>query len=124
MSGQIQYGRAQEATSPETGRTGVPPASDACHHRASVRFGRRRTDQVGHLLLSTDWLTFQGRVDLHVSWTDIATVQQAGDDLIVSLHDSRRLLRFCCAGSEDAARAAAIGRHLADLAHVDPVQAV
>src|SRR5687768_8622957 len=109
VSGQIQYGRAEGATSPETPVTALPPAPDACHHRAPVRFGRRRTDQVGHLLMSTDWLTFQGRVDLHVPWTDIATVQQAGDDLVVSLHDSRRLLRFCCAGPEDAARAAAVG---------------
>jgi hypothetical protein len=74
--------------------------------------------------MSTDWLKFQGRVDLHVSWGEVASVQQAGDDLIVSLHETRRQLRFCCAGAEDAARATAVGRHLAELAHADPVQTV
>jgi hypothetical protein len=125
VSGQIQYGRADDATSPETRAiTGPPLAPEACHHRLAVRFGRRKTDQVGHLVMSTNWLQFQGRVDLHVSWAEIATVQQAGDDLIVSLHDTRRLLRFCCAGPGEAAHATAVGRQLAALAHADPVQTV
>ena len=124
MSGQIQYGRADGATLPETPALAGPPTPDACHHRLPVRFGRRKTDQVGHLVMSTGWLKFQGRVDLHVAWAEIAHVQQAGDDLVVALHDTRRLLRFCCAGGEEASRAAAVARHLADLAHADPVQTV
>jgi hypothetical protein len=123
VSGQIQYGRIDDATSAET-RAAARSAPESCHHRIAVRFGRRKTDQVGHLVMSTDWLKFQGRVDLQVSWGEIATVQQAGEDLIVALHDTPRVLRFCCAGPEEAARATVVGRHLAELAHADPVQAV
>ena len=97
---------------------------DDCHLSTPVRFGRRKTDQFGHLVLSTAWLTFQGRVDLSVSWAEVAEVQQAEDHVIVALHQTRRLLRFCCGGRDEAARAAVVARHLAAIAHADPFQTV
>jgi hypothetical protein len=102
----------------------VPAAPEACHFVTPVRFGRRKTDQVGHLVMSTSWLKFQGRVDLSVSWADVERVENSGVDVIVSLHDTRRLLRFCCAADEEAARGSTVARHLAAIAQSDPLQAV
>jgi hypothetical protein len=96
---------------------------DPCHLATPVRFGRRRTDQVGHLVFTSNWLRFRGTVDVAVSWTDVASVAQAGRDLVVSLHGTRRILRFICHNESEATRARATAGHLTALAHSDPLQA-
>jgi len=73
--------------------------------------------------MTTAWLKFQGTVDVSVSWGEIESVQHAGWDVIVFLHGTRRHLRFCCFGDEEALRGAAIARQLADV-QSDPFQTV
>ncbi len=86
---------------------------DVCHFATPVRFGRRRADQVGHLSLTSGWLKFRGAVDLSVAWTEVAAVQRAGCEIIISLDDSKRVLRFSCHSLEEAARASVLAQHLA-----------
>jgi hypothetical protein len=102
----------------------TPTAPEECHFVTPVRFGRRKTDQAGHLVMTTSWLKFQGRVDLSVSWADVSGVQHEKDSVVVALHDTRRVLRFCCGGDDEAARGATVARHLAEIAHSDPYQRV
>ena len=85
---------------------------DVCHFVTPVRFGRRRSDQFGHLSLTSGWLKFRGALDMSVAWTEIAGVQRAGRDLIVSLQDSKRVLRFSCHAISEAARAGVLAQHL------------
>jgi hypothetical protein len=68
---------------------------DVCHFVAPVRFGRRRSDQFGHLSLTSGWLKFRG-----------------ARDIIVSLHDSKRVLRFSCNTASEAARAGVLAQRL------------
>lgn len=89
------------------------PPNDRCHFVTPVRFGRRRGDQIGHLELTTGWVKFHGALDLSVVWTEVADVERDGHDIIVSLVDSRRVLRFCCHALEEAAHGAVVARHLA-----------
>jgi hypothetical protein len=84
-----------------------------------VRFGRRRTDQVGHLQLTTLWLKFHGALDVGISWTEITAVEQRGREIVVSLHGTRRTLRFWCQSDEDASRGFIVANHLASLAQAD-----
>ena len=123
MSGQIQYGRAEVPNSLQTPAT-PPVAPDDCHLVMPVRFGRRKSDQVGHLVITTSWLKFRGTVDVSVSWTEVADIQPAESDVVVSLHDSPRHLRFCCRDAEEATRGATIARHLAEIARSAPFQTV
>jgi hypothetical protein len=123
MNGQIQYDHGSALTSEPTpapisetsSRLGTYPhePGDPCHFATRVRFGRRRNDQVGHLELTSGRLKFHGALDLSVVWTEIATVERDGRDIVVSLIDSRRVLRFSCPALEDAARGAVVARHLA-----------
>lgn len=122
MSGQIQYGSAEAATSLETPRRERP--EDHVHFTTPVRFGRRRTDQVGQLVLTSNWLRFRGTVELSIAWSEIARVEQAGPDIIVSLQGSSRTLRFSCQASDEADRGAIIASHLAGLAQSEPYQAL
>ena len=89
------------------------PPDDRCHFVTPVRFGRRRSGQIGHLELTSGWMTFRGALDLSVVWTEVAGVQRDGRDIVVSLVDSRRVLRFRCRALEEAARGAVVARHLA-----------
>jgi hypothetical protein len=91
---------------------------DQCHFVAAVRFGRRRADQFGHLLLTSGWLKFRGTLDLSVTWSEIADVQRAVREIVVSLHDRRRLLRFSCHSAVEAASGALIAQQLAQSARV------
>ena len=86
---------------------------DLCHFVTAVRFGRRRADQFGHLSLTSGWLKFRGALDLSVAWTEVADVQRSGCEIIVSLHDSKRVFRFSCHSVGEAARAGVLARHLA-----------
>lgn len=89
------------------------PPDDRCHFVTPVRFGRRRNDQIGHLELTSGWVTFRGALDLSVVWTEVAGVERDGREIALSLVDSRRVLRFRCHALEEAARAAVVARHLA-----------
>jgi hypothetical protein len=94
--------------------TSVEPLApgDVCHFVTPVRFGRRRADQFGHLSLTSGWLKFRGALDISVAWTEIADVQRAGRDIIVSLHDRKRVLRFSCNAISEAAQAGVLAQHL------------
>ena len=92
---------------------------DVCHFRAAVRFGRRRSDQFGHLLLTSGWVKYRGTIEVSTAWSEVATVERAGVDVIVALQNSRRLLRFCFKDIEEAARAGVIAEHLVLLARAD-----
>ena len=85
---------------------------DECHFVTPVRFGRRRADQYGHLVLTSGWLKFRGTIDVSVAWGEVADVQRARRELVVSLRDSRRLLRFSCHSEAEAIRGALIAQHL------------
>ena len=88
------------------------PAGERCHFATPVRFGRRRSDQIGHVELTSSWLKFHGALDVSVVWSEVSSVDRDGRDILVSLLDSRRVLRFCCHSAEEAARGASVARHL------------
>lgn len=88
------------------------PCDDVCHFLAAVRFGRRRSDLQGQLLLTRDWLKFSGASDLSVAWTQVDEVQRAGPDLVVTLDDRGRGYRFSFRTAEEAARAGVLAAHL------------
>jgi hypothetical protein len=74
--------------------------------------------------MTTSRLKFQGTVDVNVPWTDVADIQHAECDVVVSLRDNHRLLRFCCRDADEALRAITIARHRADVAHSAPFETV
>ena len=86
---------------------------DTCHYVSPVRFGRRRADQYGHLVLTGGWLKFRGTLDVSVSWSEVARVERMSREIVVSLEDSRRLLRFSCHSEAEAARGVLLAKHLA-----------
>lgn len=120
MSGQIQYGSAPFPTSVQT--LGENRSEEECHFTAPVRFGRRKTDQVGHLLFTSGWLKFHGTVDISVAWAEVSRVDHHDGFMIVSLHGTRRTLCFLCQTEEDAARGSVVATHLAALAQSEPYQ--
>src|SRR6266576_1487156 len=85
---------------------------DECHYVTPVRFGRRRSDQYGHLVLTSGWLKFRGSLDLSVTWSEVAEVQRSAREVVVSLQDSRRLLRFSCHSEAEAACGVVLAQHL------------
>jgi hypothetical protein len=91
------------------------PQGDVCHFVTPVRFGRRRADQFGHLELTTGYLRFHGALDVSVVWRAIGGVQRHGRDIVVSLADSRRVLRFSCHALSEAARGAVVATYLANV---------
>lgn len=95
---------------------------DVCHFVTPVRFGRRRSDQFGHLSLTSGWLKFRGALDISLAWTEIADVQRAGRDLIVSLNNSKRTLRFSCNEINEAARAGVLAQHLITVSGSGPTE--
>ena len=97
------------------------PPGDTCHFVSPVRFGRRRADQFGHLLLTSGWLKFRGAVDVSVAWGEIGSARRDGRDFVVALHDSRRVLRFSCHSHTEAAVGAVIAEHLARVARSEAV---
>ena len=89
---------------------------DQCHYVTPVRFGRRRNDQYGHLVMTGGWLKFRGTLDLSISWSEVADVQRAFREVVVFLQDSRRLLRFSCHSEAEAACGVVLAQHLAQSA--------
>jgi hypothetical protein len=92
--------------------TGAMTPGAVGHFQAPVRLGRRRSDQLGELMMTPDQLTFRGPTELTVAWTQVANVQRAGADLIVTLADRDRSLRFSCDSVDHAARGGVIAEHL------------
>ena len=103
--------RLERGDFPIVPQPGLAPG-DRCHFTAPVRFGRRRADQFGHLVLTTGWLKLRGALDVGVPWTEVSAVERAGADVIVPLVNSRRLLRISCQSVSDAARGGIIAQHL------------
>ena len=69
--------------------------------------------------MSSAWLKFRGTVEWSVAWGEVARVESTDDQLVVSLHDTRRILRFGCHGSDEARRGSVVASHLAALAQAD-----
>lgn len=89
------------------------PPEEQPHFVTPVRFGRRRSDQCGHLELTNARLRFHGALDVGVAWSEVAAVERTGHEILVSLASSRKLLRFSCYAATEAARGTLIARHLA-----------
>jgi hypothetical protein len=70
------------------------------------------------MVITSGWLKFRGTLDLSVTWSEVAQVQRLAREMIISLQDSRRLLRFSCHSEGEAARGAVIAQHLAQSARV------
>jgi hypothetical protein len=107
LANRLRHGEVPIAKAPDPLAPG-----DQCHFAAPVRFGRRRADQYGHLMLTSGWLKFRGTQDVSVAWDEVADVQRAGREVVVSLEQSRRLLRFSCYSIGEAARGGVIAQHL------------
>jgi len=86
---------------------------EQAHFVTPVRFGRRRSDQCGHLELTSSRLRFHGALDIGVAWSEVATVEREGHEIVVSLATSRKVLRFSCYAATEAARGVLIARCLA-----------
>ena len=93
---------------------------DECHFVTPVRFGHRRADQYGHMVLTSGWLKFRGTVDVSVAWSEVADAQCARREMVVSLRDSRRLFRFLCHSEAEAGRGVLIAQHLTQSAQPPP----
>jgi hypothetical protein len=104
---QLSRGEMPIAESPEP-----LSAGDVCYFVSAVRFGRRRSDQFGHLVLTKGWLKFRGALDISVAWTEIANVRRDGREIVIGLQDSNRVLRFSCQSVTEAARGGVIAEHL------------
>lgn len=99
------------------------PARDVCHFATPVRFGRRRTDQFGHLQLTDGRLKFRAVLDVSVAWSEVALVHRTGREVEIALVASTRLMRFWCPCLTDAARAAVLAEHFARVARGRAVDA-
>ncbi|HKC57666.1 MAG TPA: hypothetical protein VKC35_16130 [Vicinamibacterales bacterium] len=121
LASRLKQGDVPVVTAPDPLAPG-----DQCHYVTPVRFGRRRADQYGHVVLTSGWLKFRGTLDLSVTWSEISDVQRASREIVVSLEDSRRLLRFSCHSELEAARGVVIAQYLAQSARLqtaDPLAA-
>lgn len=109
-------GRLADEDLPVVGGVETLAPGDTCHYSAPARLGRRRSDQFGHLILTRGWLKFRGAQDVSLAWSEVSDMQRAGSELIVSLHDSKRVLRFTCQNISEAARAGVLAQYLAQAA--------
>src|SRR5581483_2015692 len=88
------------AVSEQIERSGLPIAraadppqlAEQIHFTGPVRFGRRRTDQLGHLQLMSRRLTFRGALDLSIAWIQVRDVRRDDQEIVVGLAESDRLL--------------------------------
>jgi hypothetical protein len=119
VTAQNQYVPADRATS---GETPALPGDELSHLAIPVRFGRRKTDQVGHLIFAGRSLLFHGTVDMRISWSEVSRIDHTGRDLVVAFHGTQRTMRFCCQSDEEAMQAGVLGAHLAAIAGSDPYQ--
>lgn len=97
------------------------PADELCHFAAPVRLGRRRSDQIGHLQLTSERLMFRGARDVNIVWADVTAVERSDRDVVVShAEDSPRSLRFSCQTLDEAVRSGVIAQHLMQRARREP----
>ena len=106
----------------------VLPKNECCHFVTPVRFGRRRSDQIGHLELTSGWLKFHGALDMSIVWAEVGDVERCGRDMVVSLSNGRRVLRFSCHAIRETVRAVVVCKYLVNEArgkdaHADAVSA-
>jgi hypothetical protein len=106
---------------PAVPASGLAPG-ETCRFAAPVRFGRRRADQFGQLLLTDQWLKFRGMVDISVAWTEVSAVERSGEEIIVSLAHNQKMLRFTCRTPADAARGGVLAQHLARSPRGEPAE--
>lgn len=111
LANRLKHGDIPIAEAPDF----VAPG-DQCHFVAPARFGRRRSDHYGHLVLTGWCLKFRGALDVSVGWGEVAEVRRVGRDIVVSLEESRRVLRFSCYSAGEAARGGVIAQYLASSA--------
>lgn len=111
LKARISRGDLPSAAAPDP----VAPG-DACYFASAVRFGRRRSDQFGHLVLYRTCLKFRGALDVSVAWSEIASVARDRRDIVVALQDSHRVLRFACHSAKEAATGGVLAEHLAQAA--------
>ena len=95
-------------------------AGDVCHYFSPVRFGRRRADQFGHLLLTTGWVRFRGAMDVSIAWSEVTHIDRLDHEIVVSLNRSRRQFRFWCNSIGEAEEGVLIGDRLRMAALADP----
>jgi hypothetical protein len=119
VTAQNQYVPADRATS---GETPALSGDESSHLTIPVRFGRRKTDQVGHLVFAGRSLLFHGTVDMRIAWSEVSRIDHSGPDLVVAFHGTQRTMRFCCQSDEEALQAGVLGAHLAAIAGTDPYQ--
>lgn len=111
MDAQFPYGPAQPATSDETPACPTASAGEPAF-ACAVRFGRRKSDPFGHLVLTAAAVHFHGGQDLEVPWRQVAGVAHIHASVVISLHHTRRTLHFCCRDAAEAARGATIAQQL------------
>src|SRR5438094_8855012 len=79
LANRLRRGEWPTATAPDPLAPG-----DECHYVTPVRFGRRRADQYGHLILTSGWLKFRGTLDLSIMWSEVGDVHRVSRDVVVS----------------------------------------
>ncbi len=82
---------------------------------APVRCGRRRHDEVGHLELTNFRLRIHAAVDVNIAWGDVAGIEHADREMVVSIRDRRQTYRFCFHTSEEANQVTVLARSLMSL---------
>ncbi len=88
------------------------PDGDRCVFMVPARFGRRRSDQFGHLMLTMYGVRFRGAIDTAADWADVRSVQRVGRELVVATREGRRQLRFACHSVHEAMQAGVYAEHL------------
>ncbi len=110
MNAQIQYASPSGLTStPSLNPREVPFVS------APVRCGRRRHDEVGHLELTNLRLRIHAATDINIAWNDVAGIEYADRDMVVSIRDRRQKYRFCFHTSGEANQVTLLARTLLSL---------
>ena len=109
MNAQIQYGLPLSLTSIPS-----PPSSEVACFSAPARCGRRRRDEVGRLELTNHRLRFHGTIDINIAWADVATIDRADREIVITARERRRQFRFCFHTSEEARQTLEIVAQLAD----------
>ena len=82
---------------------------------APVRCGRRRHDEVGHLELTNLRLRIHAAIDVNIAWNDVAGIEHADRDMVVSIRDRRQKYRFCFHTCEEATQVTLLARSLLSL---------
>lgn len=94
------------------------PPHEMCHYTAPARFGRRKSDHFGHLLLTSAALMFRGSLDVRLPWAEVAAVRRDGCDLMITVRANvHEGYRFCCQTMDEAVSAGVLADYLTQNAH-------